>query len=279
METRRETLEKEWSGKNEKLFNAYTKGSHFKAWWKCSKGHEWQAVIKSRYNGCDCPYCCSRLAWPGENDLRTKHPEIAKEWHPEKNGALTPDMVTAQSNKKVWWICKKGHAWEAAVGHRINGKGCPYCNHKLASAENNFAVIFPEKLKLWDWDMNTVSPYTLLPHSNKIAWWTCENGHHWSASVNCIVSRKTVGCPYCAGKRVIEGLTDLETTDPELTSEWDYKRNILAPSEVSRFSHKKVYWICPQGHSYKARIANRVIGRDCPVCAGRQKGNDIWRNR
>ncbi|MFQ6817457.1 MAG: zinc-ribbon domain-containing protein [Blautia sp.] len=278
MESRKKILEKEWSPKNENPFNAYTSGSHFKAWWKCAKGHEWQAVIKSRYSGCNCPYCCSRLAWPGENDLKTLYPTIAAEWDQEKNGTLTPEHVTPRSNKAVWWVCAHGHKWKATVDKRVSGKGCPYCNHKLASAENNFAVIFPEKLKLWDWDMNSASPYELLPHSNKIVWWVCKQGHHWSTQVNHMVRRKTPGCPYCSGKRVIQGLTDLESTDPVIAAEWNYKRNILAPAEVSRFSHKKVYWICSEGHSYKAQIANRVNGRDCPICSGKRKQREefIW---
>lgn len=278
MESHKEILRVQWSDKNQKAFDKYTKGSHYKAWWICEKGHEWQAVVKSRYAGCGCPYCSSRMAWPGENDLKTLCPEVVKEWNYEKNNDLTPAQVTVRSNRKVWWICRKGHEWQASVEKRVSGKGCPYCNHKLASSENNFAVIFPEKLKLWDWDMNSISPHELLPHSNKIVWWVCEQGHHWSAPVNHMVNRKTSGCPYCAGKKVIEGLTDLKATDPELVSEWDYKRNILAPSEVSRFSHKKVYWICPKGHSYKAQIANRVNGRDCPICSGKRKQREefIW---
>ena len=41
-------------------------GSHKKVWWKCSKGHEWQAVIYSRkHNG--CPTC--------SGETRTSFPE------------------------------------------------------------------------------------------------------------------------------------------------------------------------------------------------------------
>lgn len=45
----------------------------------------------------------------GKNDLATTYPLICKEWHPSKNGSLTPQMVTADSNEFVWWICEKGH--------------------------------------------------------------------------------------------------------------------------------------------------------------------------
>ncbi len=40
----------------------------------------------------------------GKNDLATLYPKLAKEWHPSKNGDLTPESVLPNSNKKVWWL-------------------------------------------------------------------------------------------------------------------------------------------------------------------------------
>jgi hypothetical protein len=37
--------------------------------------------------------------------LADVNPELAKQWHPDKNGDLTPDDVLPGSNKKVWWRC------------------------------------------------------------------------------------------------------------------------------------------------------------------------------
>jgi hypothetical protein len=45
-------------------------------------------------------------------------PELAKEWYPTKNGSLTSADFTPGSNKKVWWICTKGHEWLARVNDR-----------------------------------------------------------------------------------------------------------------------------------------------------------------
>ena len=37
-------------------------GSNKKVWWKCEKGHSWQAIISSRSRlGCGCPTCAGRL--------------------------------------------------------------------------------------------------------------------------------------------------------------------------------------------------------------------------
>ena len=54
---------------------------------------------------------------PGFNDLATQEPRIAREWAQDMNGALTPEMVTTGSRKKVWWRCPEGHVWRAVVFH------------------------------------------------------------------------------------------------------------------------------------------------------------------
>jgi hypothetical protein len=62
------------------------------------------------------------------NNLKVLYPELAREWHPFKNGQLTPDKVTPCSNKKVWWKCNKGHEWQGVIGNRnYKSSGCPYC--------------------------------------------------------------------------------------------------------------------------------------------------------
>ena len=107
-------------------------GSHNKAWWKCSKGHEWNAVIKSRTNGHGCPYCSGRKP-SKDNNLKVKYPDIAEEWHPNKNGDLRPEEVTCRSNKKIWWICSKGHERYITVDKRTSGRGCPHCHRERKS--------------------------------------------------------------------------------------------------------------------------------------------------
>ena len=101
--------------------------SNKKVWWRCSLGHEGCAIISSRYkNG--CPYCSGRRVLKGFNDLQTKEPLIAAEWHPTLNGELNPDMVTPGSHKRVWWKCPVGHVWKTVVYSRGSLKtGCPYC--------------------------------------------------------------------------------------------------------------------------------------------------------
>ena len=78
-------------------------------------------------------------------------PLLLKEWHPTKNGALKPEDITAGSNKKAWWKCSKGddHEWEAIIGSRTSGRGCPYCANYKVSKENNLSAKHPDIAKEW----------------------------------------------------------------------------------------------------------------------------------
>ena len=60
-----------------------------------------------------------------EKSLAYRFPELAKEWHPTKNGDLTPFDVTCGSGKKVWWFGECGHEWDDTVSHRTEGRACP----------------------------------------------------------------------------------------------------------------------------------------------------------
>lgn len=120
--------------------------SRKKVWWifpyddpETGRHHdfEWQASIQSRNHGSGCPYLSHQLIRKGFNDLQTVNPELAKQWHPTKNGNLKPTEVTANSNKKVWWLLpyddpKTGKhfdfEWQARVYDRNKGYGCPYLN-------------------------------------------------------------------------------------------------------------------------------------------------------
>jgi len=105
-------------------------GSAKRVWWLCSlrSDHEWQAQIVNRTRaGQGCPYCAGKR--PDSNSsLRALYPAIASEWHPSKNGQLTPDSVTAGSAKKVWWLCGSSHEWFAVIKSRTKlGAGCREC--------------------------------------------------------------------------------------------------------------------------------------------------------
>ena len=129
LQTVNPSLAKEWNyEKNNGLTTMdVMPNSSKKVWWKCSEGHEWQAKIADRNQGRGCPYCAGKKVLKGFNDLQTLSPTLAAEWHYEKNNGLKPMEVSPNSHKKVWWKCSKGHEWQAIIGNRYKGNGCPIC--------------------------------------------------------------------------------------------------------------------------------------------------------
>ena len=54
---------------------------------------------------------------------------------------------------------------------------------------------------------------------------------------------------------------------PEICKEWNYKRNLLKPSDFKPYSNKRVNWICKNGHEWAAIISNRTKqNNNCTIC-------------
>ena len=193
----------EWNWKRNTDFDPskLTLGSGKKVWWKCGKGHEWQAAIVNRNSGRSCPYCSGRYAVKGENDLQTINPNLAKEWNFEKNNGLTPMDVLPNSNKKIWWKCIKGHEWQARINSRNSENGCPYCAGRYVTiGENDLETVNPTLAKEWNYEKNKgLTPVEVMANSNKKAWWKCSKGHEWQAPINNRNSGN--GCPVCDSER------------------------------------------------------------------------------
>ncbi len=200
----RPNLIRQWDLSENRDFDPEKTGfaSHKKIWWSCEKGHKWQAMISDRVKkDAGCPYCANRKAWPGFNDLASTYPELAAQWHPKKNGELTPEMVTYGSVKNVWWQCELGHEWKATVGNRATkGNECPYCSGKKAwPGFNDLATLEPELMREWHPLFNQgIDPAKLRPSSRKRIWWRCPEGHEWEAHLFNRTAYRS-GCPFCAG--------------------------------------------------------------------------------
>ena len=245
--------------------------SNKKVWWLCPEGHEYEAVIGSRVAvNSGCPFCSGRYPIPGATDLATVNPALVAEWHPTKNGDLTPADIRPKSRKKIWWICPEGHEYEARIANRTTqNTGCPFCSKKHPNhGKTSLATGNPALAAEWHPEKNGVlTPHNISLNSARKVWWLCANGHEWEVSPNSRAKRSK--CPYCTGKRVIKGKTDLFTTHPELSAEWHPTKNgDLTPEHVSAWSNKKVWWICKRGHEWETLICIRSRGARCPFCAG-----------
>jgi hypothetical protein len=261
---------REWHpSKNKPLIpKNITPGSAKKVWWKCKKNHEWEALISERSKGGGCPFCSGRYA-SKENNLLIKFPKIAEEWHPTKNGDLTPKNVTYGSKKDIWWRCRTNtsHEWEASCNSRTNAKsGCPYCSGNKVCRDNNLQSLYPEIAKEWHPTKNKkLTPKDRTSGSNDKVWWKCKKGHEWKSLIS---SRsRGRGCPECSGHKSGKD-NNLQFLYPEIVKEWHPTKNILfAPKDITPGSAKKVWWKCKNGHEWAAVIKKRALrGDNCPTC-------------
>jgi very-short-patch-repair endonuclease len=207
-----------------------------------------------------------------ENSLAKCNKDLARQWHPTKNGSLTPRDVTPMSGLKIWWICDQGHEWDASVDKRSQGTGCPFCAGQKICDENSLFAVNPELAKEWHPTKNgSLTPDKTAPKARRTVWWVCSEGHEWAAAV---YSRATgIGCPYCKGQRVCDD-NSLMTINSKLAKEWHPTRNEgLTPRDVRPNSHKYVWWVCQEGHEWKAIIANRNKGKGCPFCSGKKSSS------
>ena len=219
-------------------------GSLRPVWWLGACGHSWEATVLSRAVFREgCPICARKPS------LRETRPDLAREWHPEKNGELAPDDVTASSRRRVWWLGACGHEWDGRVFDRARAKGCPYCSGKRVLAGfNDLSTTHPDLAAQWHPEKNgALSPSGVTAGSKKRAWWVCARGHEWEARIS---SRADgIGCPYCSGRRPVPGEGDLATLFPDVAALWHPTRNgDLAPDAVGPGSSRKVWWLGECGH-------------------------------
>jgi hypothetical protein len=212
--------------------------------------------------------CAGRVATPARS-LAAMFPKIAREWHPTRNGGLTPTDVLPRSHRKVWWRCRKDptHEWAAMIGNRTaRPGGCTICSNRKVTPTNSLASRFPALAAEWHPTKNgRLRPEGVVPGTARTVWWRCSKdpSHTWRAR---IVMRVTRGhaCPQCR---------TLLARFPELSKEWHPTKNgRLTPADVTYGACRKVWWRCKlnPAHEWRASPNARTRppnGRGCPECA------------
>ena len=231
-----------------------TFGSHKKVDWKCGLGHTYPMMIKNRVRGSKstCTVCSGQLVVPGDNDMATTHPKLARQLVD-----TDPTTVVAGTNHSLWWRCSLGHHWSALGSSRVRGDGCPLCNNKrLHPGINDMATTHPSLARELVTD-----PTTVFAGTGTRLLWQCSQGHRYRRSGNHRLLGS--GCGYCARKRVIPGETDLATTDPALAAQLVG----TDPTTILSGYPKKLRWRCDAGHEWSASPNNRTSrGSGCPSC-------------
>ncbi len=266
-------LLKEWDYKNnpdvkpEEIFA----GTHSYVNWQCTEGHTWKAKTYARaYIGSGCPKCKGRISIPGKTDLATLYPEIAKQWHPTKNGKLIPSEFLVSSGMIVWWAHELPdgslHEWESPVSYRTSNKkktkvdgtvydgdGCPVClNRRLIPGVNDLATLYPEIAKMWHPTMNgDLKPSEVTAGGVTQYWWQHEadekTPHEWKASPENIVNNG--GCIRCLRGSIAEReLADFISSELNVLVKTSVRNiiqhelDIYIPSKNLAIEFNGLYW-------------------------------------
>ena len=219
--------------------------------------------------------------------LAALHPDLAAQLHPDRNPGLgDPRAIAAKSNRRLWWRCPDcGHEWQATVGSRAAGHGCPECYNRQrrqhgprnVAAEQSLAALYPALAGEWQRARNgDLVPQAISPGSKQKVWWRCAAcGHQWRAAV-ANRTRAGAGCPACGLKRRaitqtrVDPARSLAVKHPGVAAELHPERNPgIDPATLGARSSLKLWWQCAAcGHEWRAAVANRTAaGTGCPVCA------------
>lgn len=218
---------------------------------------------------------CKRLP---RQPLAEFRPDLAAELHPTMNGRRTGLTIGTGERANVWWLCPKAHGYESTPANRIHERGgtsCPYClGMKALPGESDLISLNPHlAAELAKEQPNGIDPSRLLPKSNKRVTWQCVAypDHLWNAPPASRLAGH--GCPYCAGQKVKAGFNDLATFAPDIAAEWHPTKNgERQPNQVARGANSYAWWLCNEGHEWRAVINSRRNGVGCPRCS--QKGFD-----
>ena len=222
--------------------------------WVCENGHE---VIESphvrlRRKNAFCPICGKNR----KGSLLQNDKEMAKLY--SKNNKVPADMIPCDSSANVEWECEHGHTWNRTIANQVKIRTCPVCAKRVPSEKYSLFALHPELKKEWIAEKNgDIGEKEIMPNANKKFWWKCENGHEYLCTA--ADRHRGKGCPYCAGKKVLEKDSVYATHKDIIKKYWDYEKNRYSPKELPAESKRKV-WTIIDGES-KLIALNELINK------------------
>jgi very-short-patch-repair endonuclease/DNA-directed RNA polymerase subunit RPC12/RpoP len=210
---------------------------------------------------------------PGQS-LAEKYPKLLEEWDYLLNTGIDPAKIPSQTHHDVWWKCRnnKHESYSDSPHDRTISKDCPIClNKRVLVGFNDFASQYPELLKEWDYEANTLSPDSIVFGDTHPTHWKCRLRHTWKSNCRARVDGK--GCAFCAGAKIWTGYNDFATKYPDLVKYYDSNKNLKSANEIaSQSGSVKFLWICELGHSFAASTSalTRKKGIKCSICSNRE---------
>lgn len=294
-------LSRDWhpSNNNGKSPRDFLPGSSQRVFWLCNVcAFEWNCKICDRaLKKSGCPKCYRDRMNETHHDLASRKrsararklsgvplsisdPDVAAQWHPNKNGDWTPSDFTRGANVIAWWKCNRGedHEWKCSIDKRFRkhqrNTGCPFCAGLRRSVTNSLAAIHPNLSSQFDRKRNRgLDATTLKADSRAKIWWKLPCGHSIKERIQVRLSAPD-RCTHCFRKQFppihVSRIIPLTQSHPELAVQWHETLNgDKKPDQFSESSTYRAWWRCIKNsaHEFQGQITHRVrSGSACPVC-------------
>ena len=265
-------LLKEWD--NEKNTNIklseVMSGSREKVWWKCSKGHSYQATLNHRTspNSTGCPICLKGRQTSFAEQAVFYY--VKKEFPDAINGAkniIGPkfelDIFIPSINTAIEY---DGEAW-----HGENTLEREQRKYKMCQAKNIRLIRLKEaELQLGTESCDYSFTYEKLYEDNLpiaiydlIKFLTFKMHFQMNIDIDINRDRNEI-----LRNMQIDKKDSILITHPEIAAEWHPTLNgDMSPSNFTKGSRHKMWWICPVcNNEYQSTISHRVSGTACPKC-------------
>jgi hypothetical protein len=195
-----------------------------------------------------------------DNSLFFKNKELCSDWHPMKNGDLTPEKVTFGTTQSVWWLCHScQHVWQENVNRRFHGAPCPSCKQRK-SEEMNSKYLF--EMKEYAKEKGGVCLSNRYRNAHQKLEFECKEGHRFSVNPNKIRSYGA-WCKKCWYKLSADKRRGSIEVMKSIAKQREGR--CLSDTYLNARSHLK--WECKKGHTWKATpdsIKNKNSW--CPKC-------------
>lgn len=194
---------------------------------------------------------------------RKTHEEYIKEVDILNNGINVVGIYQG-NGIKILHQCINGHIWEVTPLNILNRHGCPVCSGHKACIDNCLATVNPELASEWHSSKNNkLTPYDVLPKSNKKVWWVCGIcGCEWKASID--HRSNGTGCINCF-KKIIS--IKLKKSHDEYLNELHQLNISIKPIEKYKGANEKILHQCENSHAWMVSPNKILHGRGCPECS------------
>ena len=264
-------LAQEWDVKKNKMSpQEVAPFSDKKAWWLCSRGHSWKAVIGSRSYGNGCPKCSNQTS---KNEIR-----ILAELKFLFTDILSRHKIANQEVDIYIPSLKMAIEYDGSYWHK--NKFSRDIEKQTILEDHGVTVLrvreHPlEKFRAWDL---LVPKESLLSKSNlnqivTAIGETSKKTNNYLKSFNFKNEELyRIYLDYFPSPFPENSLAALK---PQIAKNWHPTKNRpLSPLNFTQKSSYEAWWICDLGHEWQAKIYSRSNGTGCPTCVGKTRSKE-----